>query len=285
MANAFVPIKPISDKSSGYQNFLNFLQAANAFSNPADSIMYRWKDNPSIDVNYINQGPVNTQAGTLKTTPKELMGSDPRFSALSKAEPYINNINIENNPIMHADGSFRMHRNKPAAMVDVKTGISVPMSRNVISDEVLGHGISDFRPSYQNKKITGKQHPDFYDNKTGKLMSYSEFDSSPDYYDRASQEIMAESNIHNDKNISTRSNNYGNKVDAVATAEQVHPVYKGFMQNLSKLDGKTVSALGAVTSPLQVIQGKDLYDKIKSKGTSAGYADWLGLNTEYNRYE
>lgn len=279
MANAFIPIRPIPESSSGYQNFLNFLANAGAVTNLADSIMYRWKDNPEIRIGYPEEVsfPVQSRAGKLDTDINGVTKPSAKLSDLKKAEPYINNIRITNNSLNGQDGQYSMHKTKPAGLARIRAPFSVKGQQDTINHEVLGHGVSTTRPEFQERNMRvaeGKgRYPDFYDNYTKRIIPFDEYNSYKNYYERSTPEIMAESNRVNDKTFGTRLEYNGVTTPAARPEVQVHPIYRNFMQNISKL-GK---AMPAISIPSQILQLKDLYDGINKNGVSSAYAKWLGL--------
>lgn len=276
MPNAFIPIKPIPDKSSGYQNFLNWLGNVGAFSNMANSVMYRHVPDPKVSVGYPEEQsyPEGQRLGKLKSNLSDFMENGPQKENLLKAEPMLKKTTVRNRAMPDADASFNISNiqnlnGERGSRIFVGDHINnVRYNEELLRHEGLGHAASEVRPMQK----TGP-HPDYFDNKTGKIHNFDEFYNSSDMYKRATPEIIAESNIANDKTLSTRNASKG--ILAVPPSEQVHPIYKNFMQNLSKL-GKVIPA---ITTPLQIKQTGDLYDNIRQKGPVGGYADWLGLQT------
>ena len=273
--NAFVPIRPIPESSSGYQNFLNFLANAGAVTNLADSIMYRHLDDPKVSVGYPEEQSYRPSMRNthLKDDLVNFMSDGVSKDKLLKAEPLMKNISVRNLD-MPSDtlGTYVNHNEgNNTGRVWINTSASVPAAEYGLKHEGFGHGATDIRMGNEQTRLSGMPKPNMFDNKTGKIYSFEDYLKSEDLYNRSTPEIMSESNIAKDKTMSSRYATEPNT--AVMSNKQVHPIYPRFMQNIKKL-GRTIPAL---TIPSEIIGLKKLYDGIKKDGVSHAYSKWLGL--------
>lgn len=311
--NAFVPIKPIPETSSGYDNFLKFLQGAGAVSNLADTIMYR----------HIPDPPGRYNEKNILNKPVQLSSvwrNSPEKDALLKAEPYLKNSIISasqydkyGQTIGEQEGLIQTFGNKnvkgkqdviPHAEVTIGKGVETKETKknfeeyerkrikNLLGHEVNGHAPAMIRPDFQAASNNGGRKFE-YDRLTG---AFSE-NKVPvhDQYIRSAREIIAESNQAGVKDFSIRISKHNPDYDltygmpearaAVRPQEQIISFLPQFMQDKSLVDkiaqaGKSFGKLmGVAGLPSQVTDYDNLRKEVNQNGAIGGYAKWLGLNT------
>jgi len=306
MPNAFVPIKPIPESSSGYENFLKFLGNAGAVTNLADSIMYRHLPDP--------KGRYNKNETLNKSVPYEKMLVDsPEKNALLKAEPLLKKAVVTTNPTIPTNNAFTEIPVYGNDGYSAKIGLpdsytKTPVIQQLIKHEMFGHAPTVIRMGRQTNGM-----PLYYDRAKDTLYdelalmnasdpAYAQTgDLDPrDAYRRNSQEIIAESNMQKDKDFSRRlsdgtidnhpklskSKVLPDVANAVPPENQFVHVYPQYMQNpnllsrIRELASKMGRAIPALTAPAQILDMKNLYNDINDKGMNAGYAKWLGLHTQ-----
>lgn len=286
-ANAFIPIKPIPESSSGYDNFLKHLQNIGATSNLADTIMYKHMADP--------KGSYNAQK-TLRPTPlPELMIGSPEKTALLKAEPYLNKSTFISSPSVRSGEGFTLPEGNPytdpnpRVAVSVGTNLTPKQVTSSVPHEVFGHAPTVARMEYQHPRQY------FFDRKNGVLMNPQENASAGiDNYIRSNQEILAESNQAVDKKFSTRLSpkselydKYPQHRTAVQPNEQVinfFPKYmqdKGLVNRIANIGKRFGKIAGVVGSPLQALDSARLYDEVKATtNPTKAYQRWLFGNHE-----
>lgn len=294
--NAFVPIMPFGKteklQPKAYENYLNYLRMAGAVTNLADSIAYRWVDNPKMKEIMFQGG----KGGPL------LPFVDTPLSVVTEGGEIMNEPNmqskgstIETPSDLKPFGRMTAN-NSDGGAIKVRAGLPYDQAQKTFAHEV-DHLVS---ADIMQDSIRRGKGTNFYDRLTGEILPGGKAyinrvaeeremrggNSLGDTYDRSAHEIRAQSASMEEK-VPARSG-YGREGKAAPPEQQVIALNSRYMQNpklineaaqaFKRMAKMGKSALGGIGGLIDLKSTVDLLKDVGKYGvqSDAPYKKYLG---------
>lgn len=290
--NAFMPIKS-GVNSSQNENFVNALKDTSAFTNLADSGIYKWVDNPKLPPSAFAGGALLDKGllGFVGDLPGlDRQGGLGQIDWRKMATPVLTGTEFTGD---RRAGAFATTRDKKNQLIALQHGMPEAKAQDVLAHE-FDHLLNDDI----NKDLISKDKQIYvYDRKNDVAMlgdDYSDTLSNADYktardaYERGAHEVSAEASKYNDKNL--KKGMFMGK-QAALPAEQIITLNSQYMQNpgLIKKAANAISRLKKIGPALSVggwladvWQTKQLLDDVNKfgGGSLAPYQRYLGQDVK-----
>jgi len=301
--NVFVPVRPISQNSKGYENYLNYLTQANAFSSLSGSGIYRWLDNPALKISPLSFGKGksgNVGLLPMRRVPMPTAMEPGPVADLPQIKKSLYEV-PERFPYKGAAGAAQTGRREAKALVQLKEGLSPGKANSVFAHEV-DHAVNAKKNLTAHKQAAKKGWGSrfLYDRANDEVMPHDKYSNKAaeelgsDVYKRAHHEIRANSAQANDITMSRAPYNETaaapNKQvielsrDWMQDPKLVKKASDAFMRYLAK--GKAAAkaatpALGIAGGLVDALATGNLLKNVKKYGGSlAPYKKYLGENVQ-----